>query len=508
MYLEYFQLREKPFRIAPDPAYFFFSAIHREALSALSRGIDDRCGLLMLIGEVGTGKTTLCRLVQERRGCTSIFLTNPFLSVGELAETLHRQLGLPAGSGAPGDRLERIRDHLIHQYLSGKTVVLFVDEAHRLAVPLLEQVLVLSNLQRPNAQLLQIVLVGQSELLELLNHRQLASLNQRIGVRYHLKGMDRDDSTRYVSHRLKKAGCTIDSLFSPGALDAVWKASGGRPRLINLLCERALVETYRRGKKCVGRREVGAVVGDPLHRALFGTGLRRLGLRPALSPVMVGVSLAFASMLTLGYASTRAAPARWLGALLLERVTFARRPIPLLPAAGTEEGKAVRVQVARRPIPAPARGDGVWGDGETQRPQAERRAPHLGEGGGDAASRPEKRYARRGPSRDGGDDAIGMLTVANVQRAEDGAVVLDPIRQQVTDLRPSPAPGFLPPFTLSAIAWDKDAKRRFVVLNERILHEGEFLGEARVVRIHPDHVVLVHHNDEIIERIYTREGEQ
>ncbi len=507
MYLEYFQLREKPFRIAPDPAYFFFSAIHREALSALSRGIDDRCGLLMLIGEVGTGKTTLCRLVQERRGCTSIYLTNPFLSVGELAETLHRQLGLPAGSGAPGDRLERIRDHLIHQYLSGKTVVLFIDEAHRLAGPLLEQVLVLSNLQRPNAQLLQIVLVGQSELLEILNHPQLASLNQRIGVRYHLTGMDRADTTRYVSHRLKKAGCTIDSLFSLGAVDAVWKASGGRPRLINLLCERALVETYRRGKKRVGRREVGAVVGDPLHRTLFGTRLRRLALRPAFSPVMVGVSLASAVLLTLGYGWTRAAPVRWLENLALERTSFARRPIPYPAAAGTEEGKAVRVQVARRPIPAPARGDRVWGE-EAPRPQAERRTPYVEEGGGDSATRPEQRYAQRGPSRDGGNDAIGMLTVAKVQRADDGAVVLGPIRQQVTDRRPSPASGFLPPFTLSAIVWDKDAKRRFVVLNERIVHEGEFLGEARVVRIHPDHVVLVHDNDEIIERIYTREGEQ
>jgi type II secretory pathway component PulC len=101
-----------------------------------------------------------------------------------------------------------------------------------------------------------------------------------------------------------------------------------------------------------------------------------------------------------------------------------------------------------------------------------------------------------------------MLTVAKVQRANDGAVVLEPMRQQVADLRASQAPGFLPPFALSAIVWDKDAKRRFVVLNERILHEGEFLGEAQVLRIHPDRVVLLHHNDEIIERLHTREGEQ
>jgi len=508
MYLEYFQLRDKPFRIAPDPAYFFFSAIHREALSALSRGLDDRCGLLMLIGEVGTGKTTLCRLVQERRDCISVYLTNPFMSVGELVETLHRQLGIPAGSSAPGDRLERIRDYLVQQYLSGKTVVLFIDEAHRLALPILEQVLVLSNLQRPNAQLLQIVLVGQSELLEVLNHPQLASLNQRIGVRYDLKGMDRDDTTRYVSHRLQKAGCTIDSLFSSGALHALWKASGGRPRLVNLLCERALVETYRRGKKRISRRDVGAVVGDPLHRTLFGTRLRRLALRPAFSPAVVGVSLASAVLLTLGYVWTRAAPARWLGTLALERATFARRPIPHPSAAGMEEGKAVRVQVARCPIPAPARGDRVGGDEEIPRPQTERRAPYLAEGGEDPALRPEKRYAQRGPSRDGGDDAINMLTVAQVQRADDGAVVLSPIRQEATDLRATPAPGLLPPFTLSAIAWHKDAKRRFVMINERILHEGEFLGEAQVLRIHPDRVVLLHHNEEIIERLHTRDGEQ
>jgi hypothetical protein len=353
-----------------------------------------------------------------------------------------------------------------------------------------------------------VVLVGQSELLEILNHPQLASLNQRIGVRYQLKGLDRDDTCRYVLHRLKKAGCTIDALFTHGALDGVWRASGGRPRLINLLCERALVETYRRGKKRISRRDVGAVVGDPLHRTLFGTKLRRLALRPAFSPAVVGVSLASAVLLTLGYVGTRAAPGRWLETLALERATFARRPIPHPSAAGMEEGKAVRVQVARRPIPAPARGDRAGGDEEMPSPPTEWRAPYLAEGGEDSAPRPEKRYAQRGPSRDGGDDAINMLTVAQVQRADDGAVVLGPIRQQAADLRVTPAPGLLPPFTLSAIAWHKDAKRRFVMINERILHEGEFLGEARVLRIHPDRVVLLHHNEEIIERLHTRDGEQ
>jgi type II secretory pathway predicted ATPase ExeA len=504
MYLEYFQLREKPFRIAPDPAYFFFSAIHREALSALSRGIDDRCGLLTLVGEVGTGKTTLCRLVQERRGCISIYFTNPFLSVGELVEVLHRQLGMRAGSGGPGERLEEIRDHLIHQHRNGKTVVLFIDEAHRLALPLLEQVLVLSNLQRPNAQLLQIVLVGQYELLEILDHPQLASLNQRIGVRYHLKGMDRDDTTRYVGHRLKKAGCAIDSLFNLGALDAVWKASGGRPRLINLLCERALVETYRRGKKRVGRREVGAVVGDPLHRTLFGTRLRRLALRPAFSPVMVGVSLASAVLLTLGYVWTRTgtAPVRWLENLALERATFARRPIPHPPTLETGQ-----VQVARDSITRPTRSDAVRGEEEMPQTQAEQGAPSLTDGQGDSGTRFEKRYAQRSPWQDRDDDAIGMLTVAKVRPADDDAVALGQTRQQVTGLRATEAPSFLPPFTLSAIVWDKDAKKRFVVLNEQVLHEGDFLGEARVLRINPDHVVLLHHNDEIIKRLHTRDGD-
>ena len=506
MYLEYFQLREKPFRIAPDPAYFFFSTIHREALAALNRGIDERCGLLMLLGEVGTGKTTLCRLVQERRGCISIYVGNPFLSQGELLEALGGHLGLAGGRGDGHGRLEQLRQYLLRQHTNGKTVVLFIDEAHRLALPLLEQVLVLSNLQKPDAQLLQVVLVGQSELLESLNHPRLASLNQRIGVRYHLKGLDRDDTHRYVLHRLKKAGCAIDGLFTHGALEAVWRASGGRPRLVNLLCERALVETYRRGKKRVARREVAAVVGDPLHRALFGTRLRRLLFRPALSSAMAWLSFALAGVIAAGYGWTRLAPPGWPGAGLgRERVTFAKFPIPSLDRSSGPAGTAgERVQIARHPIPAAARTDMILTEGESPQPQEERRAPRLGDRvGGDGA---QKRYAQREPSRGGGDKAIAMLTVAKVGRGDDGGVVVGPIRKEVAEMRSSAGSGLLPPFTLSAIAWDEDPRRRFVVLNERILHEGEFLGETRVLRIHLDHVVLLNQNQQIIERIYTREG--
>jgi general secretion pathway protein A len=506
MYLEYFQLREKPFRIAPDPAYFFFSTIHREALAALNRGIDERCGLLMLLGEVGTGKTTLCRLVQERRGCISIYVGNPFLSQSELLDALQGHLGLATGRGDGNDRMEQLRQYLLHQHTSGKTVVLFIDEAHRLALPLLEQVLVLSNLQKPDAQLLQVVLVGQSELLEILNHPHLASLNQRIGVRYHLKGLDQDDTRRYVLHRLKKAGCAIDALFTQRALDAVWRASGGRPRLINLLCERALVETYRRGKKRVGRREVAAVVGDPLHRTLFGTRLRRLVLRPALSSPMAWLSLAVVGVIAAGYGWTRLAPPGWPGAGVgRERVTFAKRPIPpRLGSGGPEGARGGRVQIARRPIRAAARGNMVVNEEEASQLQQERRPPRLADKVGGPAA--QKRYAQRELSRGGGDQAIAMLTVAQVGRDDDGGVVVGPVRKEVAEMRSSAVPGLVSPFTLSAIAWDEEPRRRFVVLNERILHEGEFLGETRVLRIHEDHVVLLNHNEQIIERIYTREG--
>jgi type II secretory pathway predicted ATPase ExeA len=509
MYLEYFHLREKPFRIAPDPAYFFFSSIHREALAALNRGIDERCGLLMLLGEVGTGKTTLCRLVQERRGCISIYIGNPFLSQGELVDALQGHLGLATGRGDGHDRLEQLRQCLLQQLMSGKTVVLFIDEAHRLALPLLEQVLVLSNLQKPDAQLIQVVLVGQPELLEILNHRHLASLNQRIGVRYHLTGLDQDDTRRYVLHRLKKAGCTINALFTKRALDAVWRASRGRPRLINLLCERALVETYRRGKKRVGRREVAAVVGDPLHRALFGTKLRRFVLRPALSSPMAWLSLAVAGVIATGYGWARLAPPGWPGAGFgQERVAFAKRLIsPFHWGGGPEGTRGERVQIARRPIPAAPRADVVLNEEEAPQLQEERQAPRPVDKAGGSPAAP-KRYAQREPSGHAGDHAISMLTVAQVGRADDGGVVVDPVRKEIAEMNASTAPGLLPPFTLSAIAWDEDPRRRFIVLNERVLHEGEFLGETRVLRIHEDHVVLLNHNEQIIERIYTRDGGQ
>jgi type II secretory pathway predicted ATPase ExeA len=507
MYLEYFQLREKPFRIAPDPAYFFFSTIHRDAWAALNRGIDERCGLLMLLGDVGTGKTTLCRLVQDRRGCIPIYLGNPFLSQGELLEALRGHLGLAKGPGQIHDRYEQLRQYLLYQHTSGKTVALFIDEAHRLALPLLEQVLALSNLQKPDAQLLQVVLVGQPELLQVLNDPHLAALNQRIGVRYHLKGLDRADTRRYVVHRLKKAGCTIDALFSPGALDAVWSASRGRPRLINLLCERALVETYRRGKRRVGRGEVAAVVGDPLHRTLFGARLQRLVLRPTLGPAAMGLSLAVAGVLAIGYGWTRLAPAGWPGAGVgQERVTLARRPIPRLRMREEPDGgNGERVQVARHSVQAAARAGRLLNNGEeAQGLQEERRAPRLADGDGGPTAR--KRYAQKEPSRHAGDHAIATLTVAQVGRGDDGGVVVDPVRKEIAETGASTARGSMPPFTLSAIAWDEDPIRRFVVLNGSILHEGEFLGETRVLQIHEDYVVLLHHNEQIIERIHNRDG--
>ena len=164
------------------------------------------------------------------------------------------------------------------------------------------------------------------------------------------------------------------------------------------------------------------------------------------------------------------------------------------------------MQIARHPIPAAARGDAVLNEEKTAQLQEERRAPRLADKIGGSAAR--KRYAQREPSRDGGDDAIAMLTVAQVGRGDDGGVVVGPVRKEVAEMRSPAVSGLLPPFILSAIAWDEDPRRRFVVLNERILHEGEFLGETRVLRIHLDHVVLLNHNQQIIERIYTREGGQ
>ncbi|MCM2680377.1 ExeA family protein [Echinimonas agarilytica] len=247
MYTEFFGLSEVPFSIAPDPAYLFLSERHREALAHLTFGFNDTGGFVLLTGEVGTGKTTVCRCLLEQlpENTKTAFILNPALDARELMAAICDELGLPydAHKDTIKTFFDSIRDHLLEQHEAGENVVLIIDEAQHLRPEVLEQLRLLTNLETNKKKLLKVILIGQPELQELLRQRELRQLAQRITARYHLLPLSREDVVHYVQHRLKVADCQRP-IFTRSALTQLHRLSGGVPRLINLLCDRAMLAAY------------------------------------------------------------------------------------------------------------------------------------------------------------------------------------------------------------------------------------------------------------------------
>lgn len=248
MYLSFFGLNEKPFAITPDPRYLFLSERHAEALAHLLYGINEAGGFVQLTGEVGTGKTTIVRslLAQTPKNAEIALILNPKVTAPEFLLTICEELGIGVPDSAVGSLKELVdilSHHLLRAHAAGRRVVLVVDEAQNLSPAVLEQVRLLTNLETNTQKLLQIILIGQPELRELLARNELRQLAQRITGRYHLIPLSREESTAYVRHRLRVAGATTD-IFSPGALKAVFRLSAGVPRVINVICDRALLGAY------------------------------------------------------------------------------------------------------------------------------------------------------------------------------------------------------------------------------------------------------------------------
>jgi general secretion pathway protein A len=248
MYLSFFGLNEKPFAITPDPRYLFLSTRHAEALAHLLYGIKEAGGFIQLTGEVGTGKTTIVRslLVQTPKNAEIALILNPRMTAPEFLLTLCEELGIgvPDESiGSGKDLVDVLNDYLLVAHSKGRRVVLVVDEAQNLSPEVLEQVRLLTNLETNTQKLLQIILIGQPELRELLARNELRQLAQRITGRYHLDPLSAQETSAYVRHRLRVAGATAD-IFTPLTLGEVYRLSGGVPRLINVLCDRALLGAY------------------------------------------------------------------------------------------------------------------------------------------------------------------------------------------------------------------------------------------------------------------------
>lgn len=269
MYLEFYGLKEAPFSITPDPRYVFLSERHRDALAHLLYGIGKggSGGFVQLTGEVGTGKTTLCRLLLEQlpENTRVALVLNPKLSPIELLETIGEELKLDIAGvkGSLKGLVDTLNAYLLDAYAQGLRVVLIVDEAQNLSADALEQVRLLTNLETPTQKLLQIILLGQPELRDELNRPQLRQLAQRITARYHLTPLDRDEAEAYVRHRLAVAGC-VRTPFSRLGLRALYRRSNGIPRVINVIADRALMAGYAREQNSIGERLVDRAADETM----------------------------------------------------------------------------------------------------------------------------------------------------------------------------------------------------------------------------------------------------
>ena len=264
MYHAFYGLSESPFGLTPDPKYLFASEGHKEALAHIAYGIEERRGFVLILGEVGTGKTTLVRHVLRRFGpdVKSVFLFNSSsLGFEELLQAVLRDLEVPSPGRRRVDLIDTLNEVLLQENAAGRRVVLIIDEAQHLSASVLEDIRMLSNLETARSKLLQIVLVGQPELGERLGQVNLRQLRQRIGLAAELKPLNRSDTVQYVHHRLAVAGCR-DRIFSRLALRTVYRKSRGIPRLINVICDKSLVLGYGADKKHIGRRIVSQVAGD------------------------------------------------------------------------------------------------------------------------------------------------------------------------------------------------------------------------------------------------------
>ena len=284
MYTAYFGLYESPFSIAPDPLYLYMSEHHREALAHLQYGIKIDGGFVLLTGEVGAGKTTLCRSLLEQlpEDVDIAFILNPKVSVIELLETICDELHIERPEEVSIKKLvDRINTRLLEANARGRKTVLIIDEAQNLSIEVLEQLRLLTNLETNRYKLLKIVLLGQPELLQILNRVEMRQLSQRITARCHLGPLDKEDVGAYVRHRLEIAGCK-HPLFPESLNKPLWQLTGGVPRLINLGCDRALLGAYARERKQVDHailnQAAREVLGKPKPQGTGGKFALAVGL--------------------------------------------------------------------------------------------------------------------------------------------------------------------------------------------------------------------------------------
>jgi general secretion pathway protein A len=287
MYQSYFGLAEEPFSIAPDPRYLYMSRRHQEALAHLLYGVNGGGGFVLLTGDVGAGKTTVCRCLLEQipDSCDVAYIFNPKLTVAELLSTICAEFGIncPPGNTSVKVYIDCINAYLLAAHARGRHTVLIIDEAQNLSSDVLEQLRLLTNLETNQRKLLQIILLGQPELGEMLAQPELRQLEQRIIARYHLGPLDKHEVADYVQHRLEVSGAQR-RLFPAALMGSLYRLSRGIPRIINVLCDRALLGAYSQNKERVDRATLKQAAYEVFHNP---AAQRRSLLRPLLAGLLL-----------------------------------------------------------------------------------------------------------------------------------------------------------------------------------------------------------------------------
>jgi len=376
MYAAHFGLKREPFSIAPDPRYLFMSERHREALAHLLYGVRGGGGFVLLTGEIGAGKTTVCRcfLEQVPKRCNVAYIFNPKLTALELLQSVCEEFRIevrPRGAGDPTlkDHVDALNEYLLRTHAAGFNNVLIIDEAQNLSIDVLEQLRLLTNLETNERKLLQIILIGQPELRDMLLRPELEQLAQRVVARFHLDPLAEDETSHYIKHRLAVAGLNGLIPFDREARHRIFELTRGVPRRINLLCDRALLGAYSSGRKRVDKAIVDKAADEvfdrrsvaqwltPRRLALVGGGvalgvaaLAAAGLwfataqqrTPAADPAAAAASAASASAAHAGTARDALAS------------TAASAPAPAAAAASPPAHTAKTTEAPARGRPAPA----------------------------------------------------------------------------------------------------------------------------------------------------------
>ena len=326
MYAPFFGLKQEPFSIAPDPRYLFMSERHREALAHLLYGVNGGGGFVLLSGEIGAGKTTVCRCFLEQipRRTNVAYIFNPKLTVLELLDSVCEEFGIPHPELGSGDSratvksyLDPLNEFLLKTHAVGQNNVLIIDEAQMLSSEVLEQLRLLTNLETNERKLLQIILIGQPELRQMLERPELEQLAQRVIARYHLGALTSTETEAYIRHRLSVAGMTTAMPFDAKALQRIHELSRGVPRRINLLCDRALLGAYSSGRGQADREIVEKAAGEVFGRRVRNARKRRRLGRPAWiglaafgAAALIGVVGVIAAMVQTAQRTLAAAPAK------------------------------------------------------------------------------------------------------------------------------------------------------------------------------------------------------